>query len=131
MPIVRAAPHSATNMAMACARCAERAAATPPRPSPQERLYNKIVAADAGPLRDELAAALRHGAEITLWITGPGPDLAKHHAKLDEITESRDALAAALSNGGRLGLAHVLHGSWRSTVVLGEDGRALIGRGPT
>ncbi|MET7393505.1 hypothetical protein ABZS66_08435 [Dactylosporangium sp. NPDC005572] len=114
----------------ACARCAELAAEAPTQPGAQERLHDAIATAEPGPLRDELAAALRRGAAIPLWINSTGPNLAMH-AELDEITEGRAELTAALANAGRAGLAHVLHGSWRSTVVLREHERPLIGRGPS
>lgn len=53
----------------ACARCVERAAATPPRMSPQELLYSKIVAADAGP-REKLIDALKRGRRSTRGFVG-------------------------------------------------------------
>lgn len=115
----------------ACARCAARAAAAPAEPCSQERLHSMIMKAAPGPLRDELADALTRGAEITLWLSSTGPDLARFYAQLDQLTDGRAELTAALQGDGHLSLAHVLHGSWRSTVLLREGEPPLIGRGPT
>ncbi|MGI5180985.1 hypothetical protein ACQEVZ_32210 [Dactylosporangium sp. CA-152071] len=115
----------------ACPSCAALAAAAPTRPCAQERLHTAIATAAPGPLRDDLAAALTRGAEITLWIGALGPDLAKHYADLDELDDNRAALAAALAVNEHAGLAHVLHGSWRSTVLLRDGEPPLIARGRT
>ncbi len=116
---------------LACPTCAALAAAAPTRPCAQERLHTAIATAAPGPLRDDLAAALTRGAEITLWIGALGPDLAKHYANLDELDNNRAALAAALAVNEHASLAHVLHGSWRSTVLLRDGEPPLIARGRT
>ncbi|GIJ44642.1 hypothetical protein Val02_15280 [Virgisporangium aliadipatigenens] len=121
--------HFVADRRAACPRCAARAA-TRDQPSAQERLHKLIAAAEPGPARDDLAAALTRGAEITLWLSSRGPTLARHYAELDELTEGRAEVTEALS-AGHASLAHVLHGPWRSTVVIRENGRPLIARGPT
>ncbi|WP_433042187.1 hypothetical protein [Dactylosporangium sp. CS-033363] len=113
----------------ACPSCADEAAAAPSVPCGQERLHAIIAEAEPGPLRDDLRAALERGAEITLWISGT--DLHKQYAELDQLDENRAAVEAALASGVHAGVAHVLHGPWRSTVVLRENHPPLIGRGTT
>jgi hypothetical protein len=123
--------HFRPGTAESCPRCTEAVAAAPSEPGEQERLHGLIADADPSPMRDELAAALERGAEITLWIEGTGPGLAQHYGRLDGLTEGREPVAAALADGARVGLAHVLHGDWRCTIVLRDGEPPLLGRGPT
>jgi hypothetical protein len=116
--------------APACPRCAELDAEAPRQPCTQERLHDLIQAATPGQLRDDLAAALTRGAEITQWIYGPAPSLAKH-TPLDHLTEGQATVRAALQRPGRVGVAQVLHGPWHSIVILREAEPPLIARAPT
>ncbi|MGW0215807.1 hypothetical protein ACWDXH_15585 [Micromonospora chokoriensis] len=114
--------------ASACPTCRQQAAVAPTWPCGQERLHDRVLAAAAGPLREELLDALRRGAEIKLWINGPAAGLAKHYARLDRIVEGGPALVAALSVNGSVGLARVEHGPWQFVVVLPDKGAPLIAR---
>ncbi|MFY1617656.1 hypothetical protein [Micromonospora sp. WMMD736] len=114
--------------ASACPTCRQQAAVAPTRPCGQERLHDRVLAAAAGPLREELLDALRRGAEIKLWIKGPAVGLAKHYARLDRIVEGGPATVAALSVNGSVGLARVEHGPWQFIVVLPDQGPPLIAR---
>ncbi|MEU4119041.1 hypothetical protein AB0F71_31670 [Kitasatospora sp. NPDC028055] len=67
-------------------------AGTPARPLLQE--------ADDGPLRTDLLAALRRGARIAIWITGPAKDLTRFHSRIDRMTEEAGPAAEALATGG-------------------------------
>ncbi|MEV0457362.1 hypothetical protein [Catellatospora methionotrophica] len=123
--------HYSADDPSACARCAERVAAAPTEPCSQERLHGMVVKAAPGALRDDLADALTRGAEITLWLGSTGANLSRFHAQLDQLDEGRAELAAALQGAGHMSIAHVLHGCWRSTVLLREGEPPLIGRGRT
>jgi hypothetical protein len=112
----------------ACPTCRQQADAAPTRPCGQERLHDRVLAAAAGPLREELLDALRRGAEIKLWINGPAVGLAKHYAPLDRIVEGGPAMVAALSVNGSVGLATVEHGPWQFIVVLPDHQPPLIAR---
>ncbi|MFF5054160.1 hypothetical protein ACFY1S_13355 [Micromonospora sp. NPDC000663] len=114
--------------ASACVTCRQRAAAAPTRPCGQERLHDRLLAAAAGPVREDLLDALRRGAEIKPWINGPAASLAKHYAQLDRIVEGSPALIGALSVNGSVGLARVEHGPWQFIVVLPDQGPPLIAR---
>ncbi|WP_144056893.1 hypothetical protein [Micromonospora lupini] len=114
--------------ASACPTCRQQAVAAPTQPCGQERLHDRVLAAAAGPRREELLDALRRGAEIKLWINGPAASLAKHYAELDRIVEGSPALIAALSVNGSVGLAKVEHGPWQFIVVLPDHGPPLIAR---
>jgi hypothetical protein len=111
-----------------CPRCGDLSADAPSEPTTQERLHSLITAAAPGPLRDELAAALERGAEITLWMDGPASGFIKHYGRLERLTEGREAVVAALQSDERAGLAHVLYGDWRSTIVLRNGQPPVIAR---
>lgn len=113
----------------ACAACRRLAAEAPSIPSAQERLHELVAGAARGYLRDELLEALRLGADVRLWINGPGADLAKSYAGLDRLVDGRDAVAAALDGSARAGVAQVRHDLWEFVVALPEDGRPAVGRG--
>ncbi|MEU8387300.1 hypothetical protein [Micromonospora sp. NPDC048843] len=114
--------------AAACPTCRQQAAVAPTRPCDQERLYDRVLAAAAGPTRDELLDALHRGAEIKLWINGPAVSLAKHYVQLEHSVEGGPAMVAALSVNRRVGLARVEHGPWQFIVVLPDHGLPLIAR---
>ncbi|MFJ6167881.1 hypothetical protein ACIQH6_22360 [Micromonospora orduensis] len=116
--------------ASSCPTCRQQAAAAPTEPCGQERLHDRLLAAGAGPMREDLLDALRQGAEIKLWINGPATSLAKHYAQLDRIVEGSPALIAALSVNRSVGLARVEHGPWQFIVVLPDHGPPLIARAP-
>ncbi|MFF1870106.1 hypothetical protein [Kitasatospora herbaricolor] len=114
-----------------CLRCREMAVIAPTEPCAQERLHDRVQAAAQGRTRDDLLAALRKGATVTLWINGPSATLARHHAKLDELTDGAGPVADALDAAATIGLSRVEDCSWRFVVVLPEDGgRPLVARGP-
>lgn len=82
-------------------------------------------------MRDELLAALRKGANVRSWISGPSADLAKFYAELDELTEGTGTAAEAFASAATIGLANVETGLWRFLVVLPQDGGSpIIARGP-
>lgn len=111
-----------------CPTCRRQAAAAPTRPCGQELLHDRVLAAAAGPMRDDLLDALRKGAEITLWMNGPATTLAEHYARLDQVVEGGPAVIAALGVNASVGLARVEHGPWQFIVVLPEHGPALVAR---
>ena len=114
-----------------CRKCRGRAEAAPTEPCAQERLHDKVRSTVQGKVRDDLLAALRRGAKIALWINGPSASLAKHYAKLDELTEGAGPAAEACATATTIGLARVEDGPWRFVVVLPEDGGSpLVARGP-
>lgn len=114
--------------ASSCQSCRQRAATAPTQPCGQERLHARVLTAVAEPVREELSAALRRGADIKLWITGPAASLAKHYARLDRIVEGGPAVVAALDVSPTVGLARVEHGRWEFIVVLPDQGPAVIAR---
>ncbi|MFI9329300.1 hypothetical protein ACIGZJ_17360 [Kitasatospora sp. NPDC052868] len=114
-----------------CRKCRALAEAVPSRPCGQERLHDLLLrAADDGPLRTDLLAALRRGARIAIWITGPAKDLARFHARIDLMTEEAGPAAEALGVGGTsITLARVEETDRQYLVVLPPGGRARIARG--
>jgi hypothetical protein len=112
----------------ACPRCRERAAAAPTEPGVQERLHDRVRGAVPGRLREELLAALRQGADVTLWINGPAKDLVRHYAQLDRIVEGGEPIEAVVRADERLGLARVVHGTREFVVFLPTDGRPFVTR---
>ncbi|MFJ3835470.1 hypothetical protein ACWGHM_14775 [Streptomyces sp. NPDC054904] len=114
-----------------CRRCRRQAEAAPTKPCAQERLHDKVRGAAQGRARDDLLAALHRGARVALWISGPSASLAKHYAKLDELTDGVGPAADAFAAATTISLARVEDGSWRFIVVLPEDGGSpLVARGP-
>ncbi|MFE6666353.1 hypothetical protein ACFVFH_22685 [Streptomyces sp. NPDC057697] len=114
-----------------CRRCRQQAEAAPTEPCGQERLHDKVQGAAQGQARDDLLAALRRGAKVALWISGPSASLAKHYAKVDELTDGAGPAAEAFAAATTIGLARVEDGPWRFIVVLPEDGGSpLVARGP-
>jgi hypothetical protein len=114
--------------ASACPTCRQQAAVAPTQSCEQERLHDRVLAAAAGPMREELLDALRRGADIKLWINGPAVSLGKHYARLDRIVEGGPAMVAALGVHGSVGLARAEHGPWQFIVVLPDHGPPLIAR---
>ncbi|GGJ73517.1 hypothetical protein [Streptomyces brasiliensis] len=118
------APHS-------CLRCRQRAEAAPTEPSAQERLHDRVRAAAQGKVRDDLLAALRGGAKVSLWINGPSASLAEHYAGLDELTDGAGPTVEAFGAAATVDLARVESGPWRFIVVLPADGGGpFVARGP-
>lgn len=93
----------------------------------QERLHDEILAADPGPLRDELVDALRCGADIPLWINGPALRI-KIYAKLENVIHGSERIAAMLNATDRIGIARVVSGPWVFIVVLPATGHPVIAR---
>ncbi|WKV71880.1 hypothetical protein AW27_010335 [Streptomyces sp. PCS3-D2] len=115
----------------ACPECRQRAEAAPTKPCAQERLHDRLQAADPGQGRDDLLAALRRGVKVGLWLRGPAATLARHYADLDSLTEGAEPAIEAFNTTTNLGLARVEDGAWRFIAVLPEDdGRPLVARGP-
>ncbi|MBO4209210.1 hypothetical protein [Micromonospora echinofusca] len=117
-----------TEDASACPSCRQRAAAAPTRPCAQERLHDRVLAAGAGPVREDLLAALRQGAAVPLWISGPAAGLARHYARLDRLVEGGPAVVAALKVDTSVGLARVAHEGGEFVVVLPDEGSAVVAR---
>ncbi len=116
-----------------CRRCRRAAKDAPTQPCVQERLHERVEAAAGGRIREELLAALRGGAAVRLWINGPSADLARFHARLDELTEGAGAAGEAFTVAATAGLAVVEDGRWRFLVVLpgcGDAVRPVVARGP-
>lgn len=115
-----------------CRKCRALAEAAPTRPCGQERLHDLLLQeADDGPLRTDLLAALRRGARIAYWGTGPARDLTRSYARLDRMTEEAGPAAEALAAAGTsLTLARVEDTDQQYLIVLPYDGRARIARGP-
>ncbi|CAM5572918.1 hypothetical protein AB0F92_32680 [Kitasatospora aureofaciens] len=114
-----------------CRKCRALAEGAPSRPCGQERLHDLLLQeADDGPLRTDLLAALRRGARIAIWITGPAKDLTRFHSRIDRMTEeagpAAEALAAAKNS---ITLARVEDTDRQYLVVLPPDGRARFARG--
>ncbi|MFI9323226.1 hypothetical protein ACIGXI_26080 [Kitasatospora aureofaciens] len=114
-----------------CRKCRALAEGAPSRPCGQERLHDLLLReADDGPLRTDLLAALRRGARIAIWITGPAKDLTRFHSRIDRMTEEAGPAAEALAAGGlSITLARVEDTDRQYLVVLPPDGRARIARG--
>ncbi|MFF7212741.1 hypothetical protein ACFZAU_19710 [Streptomyces sp. NPDC008238] len=114
-----------------CLRCREKAQAAPTEPCAQERLHDRVQAAAKDGVRDDLLVALRKGARVDLWISGPSEALARDYARLDELTEGAGTVADAVAAASTIGLARVEDDLWRFLVVLPVDGgRPLVSRGP-
>ncbi len=115
----------------ACPDCRQRAKAAPTRPCAQERLHDRLQAADPGQARDDLLAALRKVAKVRLWIRGPAASLARHYARLDSLTEGAEPAIEAFNTARTIGLARVEDGDWHFLAVLPEDdSQPLVARGP-
>lgn len=114
-----------------CRNCRTLAEAAPPGPCGQERLHDLLLQeADDGPLRTDLLAALRRGARIAIWITGPVKDLTRFHSRIDRMTEEAGPVAEALAAAGTsITLARVEDADRQYLVVLPPDGHARIARG--
>ncbi|MFG2911187.1 hypothetical protein ACGF13_39840 [Kitasatospora sp. NPDC048286] len=114
-----------------CRKCRALAEAAPSQPCGQERLHDLLLQeADDGPLRTDLLAALRRGARIAIWITGPAKDLTRFHSRVDRMTEETGPAADALAAGGTsITLARVEDADRQYLVVLPPEGRARIARG--
>ncbi len=115
----------------ACPTCVRQAAAAPTRPCAQERLHGLVLCSAAGPVRDDLLAALCRGAEIDLWIGGSGTTMRRHYAEVDRVVEGHAAVARALGVEEHVGLAVVIDEPWRYVVVTPLAGPPVVGRGPT
>src|SRR5262249_32473421 len=110
--------------------CGVKASTAPTQPSAQERLHDRVFAATASPLLDQLTAALRRGARVRRWINGPAQGISRY-AGFDHITEGRDALAAALRPDDRLGIAEVEDPAGNFIIVLPDNAPPVIGRTST
>jgi hypothetical protein len=113
-----------------CPDCAAAVAAAPSEPSSQERLHDRVLAAAPSPLRDELLAALRNGADLRLGINGPAAAIVRHYARLDHLAAGRDALAAALSGAARAIIDEVVDAGGNFVVVQADDAPPVLGRRP-
>jgi hypothetical protein len=105
----------------ACPRCGEEALGAPTQPCVQERLLGEIQAAVPGPLREELAEALRKGADVTIWINGPA-HLMAHYAKLDQIVGNGEPAAATLRTAQTAGVARVADRGGEFVVIVPAGG---------
>ncbi|MFF4659202.1 hypothetical protein [Streptomyces sp. NPDC001381] len=111
----------------ACPRCGERALGEP-EPGVEERLRHRVRGAVPGRPREELLAALRQGARVGLWVSGPAKDLVRHHAGRERIVEGGEPVEAVVRANRRLGLARVVHGTREFVVFLPEDDRPFVTR---
>ncbi|MFF3108642.1 hypothetical protein ACFVSN_05605 [Kitasatospora sp. NPDC057904] len=114
-----------------CRTCRTLAEAAPTRPCGQERLHDLLIQeADDGPLRTDLLAALRRGARIAIWITGPAESLTRSYSRIGEMTEEAGPAAEALAAAGTsLTLARIEDTDHQYLVVLPPAGRVRIARG--
>jgi hypothetical protein len=116
-----------TSSTKACPHCREQAAAAPTQPCTQEQLYDKVLTAAPGQLRDDLLGALRGGARISIWINGPASQIVRHYARPDHITHGANAVQALLTSGDRIGIARVTATpSGEFVVVLSENEAPFI-----
>src|SRR5581483_9583482 len=76
---------------IACSSCREHSAKAPTQPCVQEKLY-RLLDRSEGSLRDQLCEALRGGAKVPFWVTGPGAATMKHYIKPDRIIQGREAV---------------------------------------
>ncbi|TWF73387.1 hypothetical protein FHX73_16538 [Kitasatospora viridis] len=108
-----------------CRKCRALAEGAPSRPCGQERLHDPLLQeAEDGPLRTDLLAALRRGARIAIWITGPAKDLTRFHSRIDRMTEEAGPAAGALAAATTsVTLARVEDTDRQYLVVLPPDGR--------
>ncbi|MFC0546066.1 hypothetical protein [Kutzneria chonburiensis] len=111
-----------------CPDCAAAVAAAPTEPSYQERLHDRVLAAEPSRLRDDLLAALRGGAELRLGINGPAAGITRHYAQLDRLAEGRETLAAALSTATRVIINEVVDGGGDFVVVQADGAPPVLGR---
>ncbi|GAB3862961.1 hypothetical protein GCM10027610_108520 [Dactylosporangium cerinum] len=116
----------APDAASACPRCVQRAAATPGRPSPQELLHDKILAADAGPLRDALVEALKQGAPVHPWIRGASAGNVRSSVRLYGAMEGARQADEALRTEGPFGAAEVVTAARRFVVIMPRYTRPVI-----
>jgi hypothetical protein len=105
----------------ACPACVKAAAEVPAMPSVQERLHDRVLEAQGGPLRNELLAVLRAGAKIRLWVNGDPMDTLRHVAGLEQVPEG-------IREVRRLGVAAVPHDGGEFVVLLPEGGTPFITR---
>lgn len=114
-----------------CRKCRTLAEAAPSRPCGQERLHDLLLQrADDGPLRTDLLAALRRGARIAIWITGPAEGLARSYTRIDRMTEEAGPACEVFAAAGTsVTLARVEDVERQYLVVLPPGGRARIARG--
>ncbi|MFJ8625051.1 hypothetical protein ACIRD3_19700 [Kitasatospora sp. NPDC093550] len=114
-----------------CRQCRALAESAPSRPCGQERLHDLLLReADDGPLCRELLAALRRGARLAIWITGPAKDLTRSYSRIDRMTEDSGPAAEALAAAGAsITLARVEDADRQYLVVLPPGGGARIARG--
>ncbi|GAA0930980.1 hypothetical protein [Virgisporangium aurantiacum] len=117
-----------SNHPAACPACRLHAAAAPTRPSAQERLHDRVLAAGPGSMKDELLAALRRGGPIKIWVNGPGVRLGQHYGRAGQIVEGGPAAAAAWSTNERVGIARVITEDCQFVVVLPDEGPPSIAR---
>ncbi|MFF3336633.1 hypothetical protein ACFYWX_45310 [Streptomyces sp. NPDC002888] len=111
----------------ACPSCRAQTVGDP-EPSLQERLEHRVRGAVPGRPREELLAALRQGAEVGLWVSGPAKDLVRHYAHRERIVEGGEPIEAVVRADRRLGLARVVHGHREFVVFIPQDGRPFVTR---
>ncbi|WP_416981707.1 hypothetical protein [Streptomyces sp. T028] len=111
----------------ACPACRAQVVGDP-EPTLQERLHHRVRGAVPGPLREELLAALRQGAEVGLWVSGPARELVRQHARRERIVEGGEPVDAVVRADRRLGLARVVHGTREFVVFIPQDGRPFVTR---
>jgi hypothetical protein len=113
-----------------CRECQAAAQAAPSAPGPEERLHNAL-GQTRGVLRDDLVEALRCGARIHHWVTGPAQQLAARPARATLVGfENGPAVAEALATTDRVSLAIVLHPPSQYVAVFPPAASPLIARGP-
>ena len=56
-------------------------AAAPTQASGQERLHEHVLQAESGITREELLVALRAGAAIKIWLSGPAATLLRYYVR--------------------------------------------------
>lgn len=109
----------------ACPRCREKAAAVPTVPCSQERLHDSVLAAAPGPLRTRLLDALRTGAQIDIWISGPANRIAVY-AHADHITDEAQAVTDLLATHDHMSIARVVQPSGQFIVLLPQHTVPII-----
>ncbi|MGW2889340.1 hypothetical protein ACWDDN_29330 [Streptomyces griseoruber] len=99
-----------------------------PEPTLQDLLRHRVRGAVPGPLRAELLAALKQGAQVGLWVSGRAAELVRRHARRERIVEGGALVEAVVGADGPLGLARVVHGTREFLVFLPQDGRPFVAR---
>ncbi|MFJ8111760.1 hypothetical protein [Streptomyces sp. NPDC096132] len=112
---------------MACPGCRSQVLGDP-EPSVGERLLHRVRGAVPGRPREELLSALRQGAEVGLWVSGPAQELVRRYAGRERIVEGGEPVEAVVRADRRLGLARVVHGTREFVVFIPEDGRPFVAR---